>query len=122
MQITAELREEFVQKYEHDKGVMVEASEKMLDEKLNEETPRNLQKIEKNLLKSKVPVAMREKRRSLKNFVVAQLGKEETELHEDQKAMASKFGKLEEFVEALTKEIAEFLAKTKKIWQKRRLD
>ena len=44
----------------------------------------------------------------LKNFVIAQLGKEVSELHEDPKAMASKFGKLEEFVEALTKEIAEF--------------
>ena len=37
MQITAELREEFASKYEHDKANMVEAVEKMLDEKLNEE-------------------------------------------------------------------------------------
>jgi hypothetical protein len=38
-----------------------------------------------------------------------QLGKEVSELHEDQKAMSSKFGKLEEFVvDALAKEIAEF--------------
>ena len=37
MQITAELREEFAQKYEHDKGVMVEAIDKMVEEKLAEE-------------------------------------------------------------------------------------
>ena len=35
--VTAELREEFAQKYEHDKSVMVEAIDKMLGEKLAEE-------------------------------------------------------------------------------------
>ena len=34
---TAELREEFAQKYEHDKSTMVEAIDKMLEEKLGEE-------------------------------------------------------------------------------------
>lgn len=45
----------------------------------------------------------------MKAFVMDQLGKEVTELHEDQKKMASNYAKLEEFVvEALSKEIAEF--------------
>ena len=45
----------------------------------------------------------------MKAFVMDQLGKEVTELHEDQKKMATNFAKLEEFVvEALSKEIAEF--------------
>ncbi|MFM7073278.1 MAG: hypothetical protein ACKO38_15940, partial [Planctomycetota bacterium] len=33
-QVTAQLREEFAQRYEHDKGVMVEAIDKMLGERL----------------------------------------------------------------------------------------
>lgn len=34
---TAELREEFAQKYEHDKSLMTEAVDKMLESKLSEE-------------------------------------------------------------------------------------
>ena len=34
---TAELREEFAKKYEHDKGVMIEAIDAMMTEKLSEE-------------------------------------------------------------------------------------
>jgi hypothetical protein len=110
MQITAELREEFAQKYEHDKGVMVEAIDKMVEEKLAEEIKEFADDRSKLAeARAKYHVAMRENADLLKNFVVAQLGKEVSELHEDQKAMSEKFGKLEEFVvEALTKEIAEF--------------
>src|SRR6056300_1596209 len=36
-QVTAELREEFAQKYEHDKGVMVEAIDTLVSERLAEE-------------------------------------------------------------------------------------
>ena len=35
--VTAELREEFAQKYEHDKQTMVEAIDKMLDDRLSSE-------------------------------------------------------------------------------------
>lgn len=110
MNVTAELREEFAQKYEHDKSVMVEAVEKMLDEKLHEEISEFADDRSKLAeARAKYHVAMRENADLLKNFVVQQLGKEVSELHEDQKAMSTKFGKLEEFVvEALTKEIAEF--------------
>ena len=110
MQITAELREEFASKYEHDKANMVEAVEKMLDEKLNEEISEFAEDRKKLAeARAKYHVAMRENADLLKGFVMEQLGKEVSELHEDQKAMASKFGKLEEFVvDALAKEIAEF--------------
>ena len=37
LQATAELREEFAQKYEHDKQTMVEAIDKMLDDRLSSE-------------------------------------------------------------------------------------
>jgi len=110
MQVTAELREEFAQKYEHDKAVMVEAVEKMLDDKLSEEIKEFADDRSKLAeARAKYHVAMRENADLLKNFVVSQLGKEVSELHEDQKVMSEKFGKLEEFVvEALAKEIAEF--------------
>ena len=110
MHATAELREEFAQKYEHDKQTMVEAIDKMLDEKLSEELTEfadDRQKLAE--ARAKYAVAMRENADLMKNFVVSQLGKEIGELHEDQKAMAGKFSKLEDFVvDSLSKEIAEF--------------
>jgi len=110
MQVTAELREEFAKKYEHDKQTMVEAIDKMLDERLAEEIAE-FQEDRKSLAeaRAKYAVKMRENSDLMKSFVFDQLGKEVSELHEDQKLMAENFGKLEEFVvEALTKEIAEF--------------
>jgi len=107
---TAELREEFAQKYEHDKGVMVEAIEQMLEERLSTEIAE-FADDRKQLAeaKAKYAVAMRENANLLKGFVTESLAKEVRELHEDQKVMATNFAKLEEFVvEALSKEIAEF--------------
>ena len=110
LQTTAELREEFAQKYEHDKSTMVEAIDKMLEEKLGEEISEFTE--DRNKLaeaRAKYAVAMRENADLLKTFVVKQLGKEIGELHEDQKAVAGKFQKLEDFVvDSLSKEIAEF--------------
>jgi hypothetical protein len=109
-QVTAELREEFAQKYEHDKGTMVEAIDSLVSERLAEEIAE-FAEDRKQLAeaRAKYVVAMRENANTLKGFVMEQLTKEVSELHEDQKAMAENFGKLEEFVvEALAKEIAEF--------------
>jgi hypothetical protein len=108
--VTAELREEFARKYEHDKSVMVESIDNMLNEKLAEEMAE-LHEDRKQLAEAKAryAVAMRENANLLKNFVMESLRKEVSELHEDQKAVASKFSTLEEFVvEQLAKEIAEF--------------
>jgi hypothetical protein len=59
--------------------------------------------------KAKYAIAMRENANLVKQFVVAKLSEEISELHEDQKVMANKFAMLEEFVvESLAKEIAEF--------------
>ena len=110
MHATAELREEFAQKYEHDKQTMVEAIDKMLEERLAEEITEfadDRQKLAE--ARAKYAVAMRENADLMKSFVVDQLSKEIGELHEDQQAMASKFNKLEEFiVDSLSNEIAEF--------------
>ena len=110
MQATAQLREEFAQKYEHDKSLMVEAIDSMISEKLAEEIAE-FTEDRKQLAeaKAKYTVAMRENAKLLKGFVMQQLGKEVGELHTDQVRMAENFSKLEEFVvEALAKEIAEF--------------
>lgn len=109
-QVTAELREEFAQKYEHDKQTMVEAIDKMLEDKLSAEISEfadDRQKLAE--ARAKYAVAMRENADLLKTFVVEQLGTEIGELHNDQKAMAGKFQTLENFVvDSLSKEIAEF--------------
>jgi DNA repair exonuclease SbcCD ATPase subunit len=108
--VTAELREEFAKKYEHDKSTMVEAIDTMISERLASEIAE-FADDRKQLAeaKAKYAVAQRENAKLLKTFVLEQLSKEVGELHEDQKGMATKFAKLEEFVvEALSKEIAEF--------------
>jgi len=110
MQATAELREEFAKKYEHDKSTMVEAIDAMISERLAEEIAE-FADDRKQLAeaKAKYGVAMRENADLLKRFVAESLVKEVSELHEDQKAIASKFSMLESFiVDALANEIAEF--------------
>jgi metal-responsive CopG/Arc/MetJ family transcriptional regulator len=104
------LREEFAQKYEHDKQVMVEAIDQMITDRLTAEiqefTEDRAQLAE---AKAKYAVAIREHSSKLNDFVLNSLAKEVTELHSDQKAMAENFAKLEGFVvEALAKEIADF--------------
>ena len=106
----AELREEFAQKYEHDKNSMVEAIDSLLSERLAEEIAE-FADDRKSLAeaKAKYAVAMRENANLLRGFVAEQLQKEIQELRADKKAMESKYAKLEEFVvEALSTEIAEF--------------
>ena len=110
MQVTAELREEFASKYEHDKSQMVEAVDTLVSDRLQAEISE-FADDRKQLAeaKAKYAVAMRENATLMKDFVIDQLGAEVSELHEDQKAMAENFSKLEEFVvEQLAQEIAEF--------------
>mgnify|MGYP007089909452 CR=1 FL=1 len=110
LSVTAELREEFAGKYEHDKQTMVEAIDSLVSEKLAEEIAE-FQDDRKQLAeaKAKFAVAQRENANLLKDFVLESLKKEVTELHSDQKAMADKFIAMEEFVvESLAKELAEF--------------
>lgn len=107
---TAELREEFARKYEHDKNTMVEAIDSLITEGLAKEIAE-FQEDRKQLAeaKAKFAVAQRQNANLLKKFVNEQLSKEIKELHSDQKAMADKFVALEEFVvESLAKELAEF--------------
>ena len=109
-QVTQQLREEFAQKYEHDKSAMVEAVDRMISEQLAAEIVE-FADDRKQLaeMKARYAVNMKQNAQVMKEFVTRQLASEVKELHEDQVAMASKFGKLEQFVvEALAQEITEF--------------
>ena len=109
-QVTATLREEFAQKYEHDKGAMVEAVEAMLTDRLQSELGE-LAEDRQGLIEARAKYAkkMKSDSKAMESFVLQNLKKELAELHEDRKAVAGNVEKLESFiVDALAKEIAEF--------------
>ena len=109
-QVAEQLREEFAQKYEHDKNTMIEAVDRMITDQLSQELVE-FADDRKSLAEMKIKYAQKMKADThvMKEFVTRQLSAEVKELHEDQVAMAEKFGTLETFVvEALAQEIAEF--------------
>lgn len=109
-QVAVQLREEFAQKYEHDKNTMIEAVDRMISEQLSAELVE-FADDRNQLAEMKIKYAKKMKADSavMKEFVTRQLAAEVRELHEDQVQMASKFSTLENFVvEALAQEITEF--------------
>jgi len=109
-QVTAELREEFAQKYTHDKQVMVEAIDKMLSDRLAAEMAE-LYEDKKALAETKAAYKQKisEDAKKLEGFVIRQLGKELVEFQGDRQKVSENFSKLEQFiVHALAKEINEF--------------
>lgn len=107
---TQQLREEFAQKYEHDKNVIIEAVDQMIGDRLAAEikefTEDRAQLAE---AKAKYAVAIREHSSKLNGFITETLAREIHELHDDQKTVAKNFSKLENFIiESLAKEIADF--------------
>ena len=109
-QITAQLREEFAQKYTHDKSVMVEAIDKMLSERLAAEMAE-LAEDKRALAEAKVAYQhkMAGDAKVLESFIVNQLGKELVEFQSDRQKVAENFQKMEQFiVHALAKEVYEF--------------
>lgn len=109
-QVAQQLREEFAQKYEHDKTVMLEAVDRMITDGISNELAEFVED-RKSLAEMKIKYArkMTENSKVLNKFVASQLANEIRELHEDQMTMVGKFGKLEQFVvEALAQEITEF--------------
>jgi hypothetical protein len=109
-QVTTQLREEFAQKYEHDKSVMVEAVEAMLTDRLQAELGE-LAEDRQGLIEARAKYVkkMKSDAKAMESFVFANLRKEISELQEDRKAVAENVSKLESFiVDALAKEIAEF--------------
>ena len=116
-QARAELREEFAQRYEHDKSVMVEALDKMVTEGLAAE----LQQVaaEKQALaedRVKFQAKMKESATKFNNFLVTKLAEEISELRKDRKMHVEGVQKLENFVvHALAKEIQEFAADKREV-------
>ena len=109
-QVSNELREEFARKYEHDKSAMVEAVEKMLEDRLSVELGE-FAEDRQGLIEARAKYAkkMKHDSKAMESFVMSQLQKEITELSEDRQKVFDNINKLEEFiVDQLAKEIAEF--------------
>jgi hypothetical protein len=108
--VTAELREEFAKRYEHDKTNMVEAIDKMVSERLESEIAE-IAEDKKSLAEARVEYKKKvsEHSEKLQEFMLKQLTKEIGELHEDRNKVSENFSKLEDFVvKQLANEINEF--------------
>ena len=109
-QVRVELREEFAQRYEHDKQVMVEALDRMITDGLTAELDQV--KAEKQALaedRVKFQGKMKESATKFNNFMVTKLAEEIGELRRDRKMHTEGVQKLEQFVvHALAREIQEF--------------
>ena len=108
--VRAELREEFAQRYEHDKTVMVEALDRMVTEGLEAEI--QAVRAEKQQLaedRVKFQAKMKESSTKFNDFMVTKLAEEIGELRKDRKMHTEGVQKLEQFVvHALAREIQEF--------------
>ena len=107
---TAELREEFAKRYEHDKANMIEAIDSMMNDKLSEEITKFIED-RKALAQEKIAYKENVGKHSgkLQEFIMQKLSEELKELHGDRKSVHENFKKMEEFVvNALAKEIKEF--------------
>jgi len=109
-QMRAELREEFAQRYEHDKTVMVEALDRMVTEGLTAEVQAVA--AEKQALSEdrvRFQRKMKESATKFNSFLVTKLAEEIGELRKDRKMHSEGMAKLENFVvQALAREITEF--------------
>ena len=109
-QARAELREEFAQRYEHDKTVMVEALDRMVTDGLTAEIEQ-VQAEKQSLAEDRVRFhsKMKESATKFNDFMVTKLAEEIGELRKDRKMHAEGISKLEGFVvHALAREIQEF--------------
>ena len=109
-QVRAELRDEFAQRYEHDRSVMVEALDKMITDNLSQEI-REFQEEKKAINEDRVAarLKLREDAAKFNDFMVTKLAEEIKELRSDRKIQKENQQKLEKFiVHALAREIKEF--------------
>jgi hypothetical protein len=109
-QVRAELHEQFAQRYEHDRLVMVEALDKMVTDSLSEEIEEfRAEKAAMNEDRIKGQQKLREHATKFNDFMVTKLAEEIKELRSDRKSMKESQDKLEQFiVHALAREIKEF--------------
>ena len=116
-QVRAELREEFAQRYEHDKQLMVEALDRMVTEGLTAEIESvNAEKQALAEDRVKFQGKMKENATKFNDFMVTKLAEEIGELRKDRRAHNEGLDKLEKFVvHALAEEIAEFAQDKQKV-------
>jgi hypothetical protein len=109
-QVRAELREEFAQRYEHDRSVMVEALDKMVSESLSTEIQEfQSERQAMNEDRVKAQQKLRENAVKFNDFMVTKLAEEIKELRAERKVQLESQQKLEQFiVHALAREIKEF--------------
>jgi hypothetical protein len=109
-QIRAEIREEFAGRYAHDKGVMVEALDRMVTDALAEEiTEFHADKRALTEQRVRMLNEMKSKGAQFERFLTQKLAEEIREFRNDRKQMMEATGKLENFVfRALAEEISEF--------------
>jgi len=113
--VRSELREEFAQRYEHDKTVMVEALDKMVTDGLATEISQ-ISEEKKALANDRVKFnkSMTENANKFNGFLVQKLSEELRELRKDRISSKTGFEKLESFVVgALAEEIKEFASDKK---------
>ena len=109
-QVRAELHEEFAQRYEHDRSVMVEALDKMITDHLSDEI-REFSEERKAMNEERIQAQfkLRENATKFNDFMVTKLAEEIRELRADRKTQMESQKKLEQFVvHALSREIKEF--------------
>lgn len=109
-QIRSQLREEFANRYQHDKTTMATAVDKMVTESLTTELTE-FQRDKQSLAEDRVAAkaALLENSAKFDKFLVAKLTEEINELRNDRKSHMVATQKLQKFVESqLTEEIAEF--------------
>jgi hypothetical protein len=109
-QVTAQLREEFAQKYDFDRKQIIESLDNMVSDRLAAEMAE-LVEDKKGLAEAKVAYQhkMANESKMMEAFVINQLGKELGEFQNDRKKVSENFAKLEQFiVTALAREINEF--------------
>ena len=115
--VRTELREEFAQRYEHDKQTMVEALDRMVSESLEAEIQEVV--AEKEQLaedRVKFNAKMTENSNKFNKFMVTKLSEEINDLRNDRQIQSEGMQKLENFVvKSLAKEINEFAQDKKEV-------
>jgi len=109
-ELTAELREEFAQRYEHDKSQIVEAVDNFITAKVTAEVAE-LAEDKKALAQERVKYrrAVSEHAKLLDRFVTTMVAKEVKELRADRHRVAEHVAKLDNFVtDQLAEELKEF--------------
>jgi len=106
----AELREEFAQRYEHDKEAIVEALDTMVTDSLKQEIQEFVEDKQAVVVERVAyKTAITEHADMLNTFVTKNLTNEMQEFRTDRGSQTEAFGKLEDFViKALSEEIVEF--------------